>query len=394
MKIFDSQLKTVIFTQYIALFFYFFGISAYISAALGIYLLICVALKIVKGEWKIKKNIIKYLLIVLGVIFVNFIIALSYGTNLRASMQNIYPLLFVLFIVILMDNKIEYKTETIFILLSNLVIISSAANIYMTLIGLIKGEVQEGYRYLLIQIICCGPLMLYYFWSYKRRWNYLLAGVLSVVAIVVSYSKQAYASLAFILFICILIASFGIKRKIKLILVIGAGLFFMLWVFLPFAHSVKGLNTIAEAFEFNLDILKNYDKLLAQETYRLTENKSAMEKISEHLLWGIGSGTKYTEFGLKTWVHNAWLWMLLDFGMVGFVIFLMPVIMAIKKVLKKIRNTAFSDFEKKYLYVFLLSCILLIFINGIASPIFFRGSSEMAFFGIIIALSLKDRSYE
>ena len=60
MKIFDSQLKTVIFTQYIALFFYFFGISAYISAALGIYLLICVALKIVKGEWKIKKNIIKY----------------------------------------------------------------------------------------------------------------------------------------------------------------------------------------------------------------------------------------------------------------------------------------------------------------------------------------------
>ena len=222
----------------------------------------------------------------------------------------------------------------------------------------------------------------------------MLAGVLSVVAIVVSYSKQAYASLAFILFICILIASFGIKRKIKLILVIGAGLFFMLWVFLPFAHSVKGLNTIAEAFEFNLDILKNYDKLLAQETYRLTENKSAMEKISEHLLWGIGSGTKYTEFGLKTWVHNAWLWMLLDFGMVGFVIFLMPVIMAIKKVLKKIRNTAFSDFEKKYLYVFLLSCILLIFINGIASPIFFRGSSEMAFFGIIIALSLKDRSYE
>ena len=318
---------------------------------------------------------------------INAVGSAVFGNSLHVAITNTFPTMFMIvtiFIVCTSRNCINI--DSILNKLSAMCFVASIANIILTIISILSGEIQEGYRYLATQIVCIGPLLLYYYFFIKRRFFFFVTGVVSVIAIICTYSKQMYLSLFLILFFSPFISNKKISVKLRNIVIFCSLLVGSLLVLLWVGKSSTGfLGVLSGAISYNLNILLNKDLLLNQETYRLTEIKYALESFKQSWLLGIGSGASYTSFGLQSWVHNAWVWMLLNFGIFGTLLFILPFIsltMITLKILKRNRN----DKESGFHFFFFLMGVMIILFNSLFSPVFFRDASTMVFLGFYVGL--------
>lgn len=99
------------------------------------------------------------------------------------------------------------------------------------------------------------------------------------------------------------------------------------------------------------------------------------------MIFGIGFGRSYYHSGsnLDNWVHNGWLWLWLDTGLIGVILMISPFVIGVKKFIKARKHVSDS-------LLFLLNTsiiyVLTICINSVASPIFFRDYTSMLLLGM------------
>lgn len=174
-------------------------------------------------------------------------------------------------------------------------------------------------------------------------------------------SKRSHLIFSLISFVFIdLINKRGINKKIKnflLILILGILFILLIYIFFPYMNSTNGLGRIINTF-INFDLQDN----------TLTSGRSdlvtmAMELFQTHKLLGIGWGEFREVYKLLTFkeilnVHNVYVQLLCEMGIVGTCIMLLPFFKTIFNLRKKI------DIKVKMIVSYVLLFNLLYMITG------------------------------
>lgn len=312
------------------------------------------------------------------------------GTNVRAAFQNTLQIIsfYLLAIGCLGDRE---KLDIDFVIRSYIKVasVASVANICLTVIGLVRGERQEGYRVMLTGVV----VGLYVMLMYRRRNSQnkvLVPCILAMVSIVVSYSKQAYLSLVVLIFLLV-ITSKSIKTSIATLLKVATAVVGAIIVVIIAAKFNSKVQTIVGVFWYNMQFLLDGEALIKQESYRITEMREAFLVFRENVWFGIGSGTKYTAFGLENWVHNNWLWFLLDFGIVGTCIFILPII---KQMIRSFVNGVKlkkKNYEDAVLCFIPVGGMFLLFFNALFGPVFFRDPMSICIMAMLCGIMTQNK---
>lgn len=382
-----SFFSYVIFSLYCGIALSVLGLSVYIPWVYIGLLVIFSVYRMACGRFllRIKSNFV--LPIVLTIVYFGFttLVAIGiYGTEIRVAFQNIFQIVYAMVIYvgyISEEDSIDIDQEIK--AFSRVVMTASIINLVLTIISVFRGYTQEGYRIMLLGIISGVYLLILY---RKKSGNsgvrYINTCIIvSLLCILASYSKQAYLSLV-ILVLLLIVYSRNIANITRLcfrLIIIGA---LVLGIIIVLSNRISSVKSILDAISYNYEILVNRDRLFSQETYRITEMKNAWETFIQHPLIGIGSGTQYTEFGLKNWVHNNWLWLLLDFGIIGTVIYAYPMIGSVCKATVKGFHLKKTDYSRATLYFAFAGALILFYANAVFSPVFFRDPMSVSIIAV------------
>jgi O-antigen ligase len=159
-----------------------------------------------------------------------------------------------------------------------------------------------------------------------RKWLSLIPVVLLPLAIAFTFSRNLWIGIILAIIIFVAVARVESKKLISLIAVLVV----LATLLVPLASSYYArVNDITEALFFRANSLFAGDELLNDPStqWRLEENELAIPKIKEHPILGLGPGAEYRKptrqvGGLTSYIHNGYLYMLLDFGITGFLPFL------------------------------------------------------------------------
>ena len=371
------------FILFFSIVIYILGLSVYSNWFYLSIILLTVCLNIKFQGYRILMR--PYVLICLYYFVFCLFQGLLSGVKLRVALQDMYGILyfFTSYSIVLSDrfsDRCMIKNLSMIIVL---LILVCCFNIFNTVFSVIQRQDQEGYRLLIFSIVGVGPGLLYCLKNnipVKKIYAIILL-FLSCLAALMSYSKQAYITVVISFIISAFLYSKNIfKTLLKLlifgIILLGGGLFFSL-----LAGKISILNTISEVSLYNLYILFDKDAFLSQEDYRITEINQSIAAIKENMIFGIGFGRSYYHSGsnLDNWVHNGWLWLWLDTGLIGVILMISPFVIGVKKFIKARKHVSDS-------LLFLLNTsiiyVLTICINSVASPIFFRDYTSMLLLGM------------
>ena len=209
---------------------------------------------------------------------------------------------------------------------------------------------------------------------------WLLVFLLSVVGHIAVFSRGVWAGLllgaAFMLFALPRYARTRVITPMLLAVValIGAGA-----AVHPFApNQVEAVIDRATGFQ---DEGKKGTSLGA----RFDENEQALEVIPKHILTGLGHGGEYKRFAKQvergfmneaTFIHNAYLWVALKFGLLGVVPLLWIVIIQFKRSWVHCRSTGPNALA---VGAALVGAFITMLVNGLSSPIWAQPSDLLAF---------------
>lgn len=303
----------------------------------------------------------------------------------RQALQDIYGIIYFLVsygVVLSYKFNDGYMIKNISIII-NLLIIVSCFNVFNTVFSIVQSQDQEGYRLLLFSIVGIGPGLLFCLKNnipVKKRCVIILF-LLSCFATLMSYSKQAYITVFIAFIISAFLYSNNIIKTLRNLLIFGVVLLAFFLVLSILADKMSIFNAISKVALYNFNILFSEDALLSQESYRITEITQSVAAIKENIIFGIGFGNSYYQSGsnLDNWVHNGWLWLWLDSGIIGVILIMIPLVLGFKKYFRTRKNVN-SD------QIFLLNTaviyIVTICVNCLASPIFFRDYPSMLLLGM------------
>jgi O-antigen ligase len=160
-----------------------------------------------------------------------------------------------------------------------------------------------------------------------RKWLSFITIVLLLMAIAFTFDRNMWigATLAGIVFV--LVARLESKNFVLLLLVLAVAA--SLLVPLAGAYFPR-IDNIAEALSFRAASLFAGDELMYDSStqWRLKENELAIPRIKEYPVLGTGPGSEWREpmrqggDPLTHYIHNAYLYLLLDVGIMGFLPFL------------------------------------------------------------------------
>ena len=167
-----------------------------------------------------------------------------------------------------------------------------------------------------------------------RKWLSLIPVVLLPMGIAFTFDRNMWigATLAAIAFILIS----RIESK-KFLMLIGAWIVVAAF-FVPLAKTYyPKVDAIVEALSFRASSLFAGDELVYDSStqWRLEENRLAIPKIQERPILGLGPGSDWRrsarggQYWLTHYIHNAYLYLLLDLGIAGFLPFLCFAILAL-----------------------------------------------------------------
>jgi O-antigen ligase len=180
-------------------------------------------------------------------------------------------------------------------------------------------------------------------YSKRRKWLLLFPVVLLPLAIAFTFDRNMWIGATLAMVVFVLIAGFESKKVLFLIvawIVVASLLVPLASTFHPRVDSIMKALSLRAASLFAGDELE-YD---SSTQWRLRENSLAIPKIQEHPILGLGPGSEWRrpmiEGGdyLTHYIHNAYLYLLLDLGIVGFLSFLCISILALVRGLSSWRT--------------------------------------------------------
>lgn len=303
----------------------------------------------------------------------------------RQALQDIYGILYFLVsygVVLSYKFNDGYMIKNISIII-NLLIIVSCLNVFNTVFSIVQSQDQEGYRLLLFSIVGIGPGLLFCLKNnipVKKRCVIILF-LLSCFATLMSYSKQAYITVFIAFIISAFLYSNNIIKTLRNLLIFGVVLLAFFLALSILADKMSIFNAISKVALYNFNILFSEDALLSQESYRITEITQSVAAIKENIIFGIGFGNSYYQSGsnLDNWVHNGWLWLWLDTGIIGVILIMIPLVLGFKKYFRTRKNV---NSDQIFLLNIAVIYIVTICVNCLASPIFFRDYPSMLLLGM------------
>jgi len=160
----------------------------------------------------------------------------------------------------------------------------------------------------------------------SRKWLSLIPVVLFSVATLFTFDRNMWVGAIIASAAFVLLSRLESSRFVLLVLVLVVAAIvavFLVGVYFPRIHSV------VDAVFLRFDSLFAGDELVYDSStqYRLDENKAAMPVIEEHPILGIGPMAKYREpwYSEDTgarYIHNAYLYILVDLGFAGLIPFI------------------------------------------------------------------------
>lgn len=160
-----------------------------------------------------------------------------------------------------------------------------------------------------------------------KSWSFYLCIILGIGNLL-TYIRSYWISIILSLSVFILILSK--KGRRRLVAMFISIFMFTLSFIIVFSNTVENSNNTMNAISERFTSLFVGNVWTQSESleWRYTENKYAIRTIIEHPLFGIGIGNHYRPpiFGIEdtlTWyIHNAYLFILLKLGLIGFIPFL------------------------------------------------------------------------
>jgi putative inorganic carbon (HCO3(-)) transporter len=171
-------------------------------------------------------------------------------------------------------------------------------------------------------------------YSKRHRWLSLIPVVLLPLAIAFTFDRNMWIGATLAMVVFILIARFEGRKLVFLIvawIVIASLLVPLLSTYHPRVDSIMNALSLRAASLFAGDELV-YD---SSTQWRLRENSLAIPKIQERPILGLGPGSEWRKpmregrDALTHYIHNAYLYLLLDLGIAGFLPFLCFSILAL-----------------------------------------------------------------
>jgi hypothetical protein len=209
--------------------------------------------------------------------------------------------------------------------------------------------------------------------------SYLYLIILLVISIVLTYNRNYWIGL--FLAICLLTVITGIESKKRLLALLLA-VAILAGSLGPLLGNLSGrVDKAFYAVSGRLISLFAGKKLIKSESLedRYVENRYALKQIGDHPILGIGLGNAYRPevFGLNdeltNYIHNAYLWILTDMGLLGFLLFFwfyFRFIIRARNNWRKIQD----NFFKAAVVGFMVSGIVMLFM-AMVIPIFMEWNS-------------------
>ena len=165
---------------------------------------------------------------------------------------------------------------------------------------------------------------------YKKRWMIpsVLILIINIYGCFLTGSRAALATIVAAIFLCVLLP--GEKREISVVL--GRVIVIFLIVFATY-YLVQRLNPMIYNRLFNLQEYSGGSGRVQQWTNVWKEYSRDFLTVLFGIGWG--SSTIYAEAGGHLGVHNTFLTMLCDVGLIGTIIFITPVFIMIKELIRK-----------------------------------------------------------
>ena len=162
-----------------------------------------------------------------------------------------------------------------------------------------------------------------------RKWLTWIPVVFLPLAIAFTFDRNMWISIAVGASLFILIARLRSQRLVLLILILAIGAIGSISLFNVYFPRI---DTVVETISARFNTILTPDELLEDSStqWRLIENEYAIPKFLENPILGIGPGSEYRrpldqrgpEDSITHFIHNAYLWLLVDVGLVGFLPFL------------------------------------------------------------------------
>lgn len=227
-----------------------------------------------------------------------------------------------------------------------------------------------------------GELALLMMWFNKTKKNkFFIVLIFLMILGVFLTGKRANSALVCLIFCIALVLrnKINARNAVKLFCVFLA-LFFLLNYFISNASNyldTPGLKRIASA----ILLIQNGNDLDLTRTYL---KSAAIRGFEENPFWGIGPETFYLTIGDGLNVHNIYFQILCELGLVGFILFIIPLVINIISTIRLLYYT--RDMSFLYPYVVYSFFVQLCFIIGGWSENLISGVS--LYVGYSVAISL------
>jgi O-antigen ligase len=216
---------------------------------------------------------------------------------------------------------------------------------------------------------------------------YILIGLLAI-GIMLTYNRNYWISAIGSMSILFVIEKGKGKRRFLLMCIT----LFMIVVTSSYLLSMfKGQSDIMSAIVSRFSSLFTVDKLYRSDSLedRYLENHYAMIKIYQYPFFGSGIGTDYIPSKylsddprrLSGYIHNVYLWLLLNYGGIGFIAFIIFYLRFIVRGFVKMKGIK-DEFLRSSIIGFTLSGLSMLAI-GFVNPVFMQWFSIVVIFIII-----------
>jgi len=169
--------------------------------------------------------------------------------------------------------------------------------------------------------------------NYRAKLINILHLSLQGLAIILIYSRNIYFTILIAMGVLLFLISKYDRRKILISISI---IILILFIFIPLLNRASGkFYVLSDSFSQRITSL--FDKDIRQETvdWRYWEVPFAIEKISKYPILGIGLGNSYrpgrNHDDPGQYIHNAYLFVLMYMGIIGFIPFLWLFIILISR---------------------------------------------------------------
>jgi O-antigen ligase len=208
--------------------------------------------------------------------------------------------------------------------------------------------------------------------KYSKTLNLFLIGI-ELFSLAITFSRGYWITT----FLGVVASTFfmrGKARKRLLALMVGGGLLSAAVAFLLLPHIFGSLITgiIERAGSISPDALTIRS--------RLVESEAALGKFVRNPVIGYGMGALFTFYNiltnesLRTWyIHNAYVFLLFKFGIVGFIMFLSMYFKRVSE-LWELWKRKLETPDNSFVTALLLIPLMMLFISGTSPQFFDRGS--------------------